>query len=143
MPISSRQKGAAFETKICKKLEELTGESWERTPGSGAYATRTGNLKFAGDVMCTSKPSKYVFELKKYKEADIENLLVRKGNVWKWFEQLVKEKKHRPGILVFMKNYGRTIVVVETPKDMPSTFRWGKWLIGEWDKVMPEILEGR
>ena len=122
-------------------LEKVTSQQWERTPGSGAYATRTGDMRFAGDVMCTTKPNKFVWELKKYKEADLEDLLLKKGNMWKWFEQLVREKKHRPGILVFSKNYGKITVVAEANLKIPGTFMWDGWVIGLFDEVVPKLFQ--
>ena len=139
--VNSRQKGKKFEEKIVEKLNKLTGLKWKTTPGSGAYATRTGDIKLAGDIFCTSKESEYVWECKKYKEVNIEELLTKTKNMHKWVKQLEREKKHKKGILVYSQNYGKIFVLVETDITLPNTMRWGKYLFGLFDEVLPKILK--
>ena len=141
MAISSRQKGLGFENKICKMLKDLTNRRWTRTPGSGSVATRTGNMRVAGDVMPVNFKCDYVFELKKYKDYNIEGFLTGKGDSAKWLEQLKREKKHKKGVLIFARNYGKIFVLAETDEVIPNTFRYNEYVLGLFDVVMPVILK--
>ncbi len=139
--VNSRQKGKSFELKICEKLKKLTGREWKPTPGSGAQATRTGEIKLAGDIFCPSKESEFVWECKKYKEADITELIRNVGNFPKWLKQLEREKRNKKGALVFSKNYGKIFILVECDKDIPNTFKYGKYTFGLFDEVVPNLLK--
>lgn len=151
MAISSRQKGAGFETKICNKLEQLTGQKWERTPGSGAAATKGGSPLLAGDLMCPKRPCLAVFECKKYKEWNLEELINQNYNFPKWFNQLERDTKTRPGILVFERNYGTTMVAVDvralSSKDIcPALMYYTErtsYVFGTFDKLMPMVFSSR
>ena len=139
--VNSRQKGAGFETKVCKLLKQITKRTWVRTPSSGGVATRTGNIALAGDVMCQNFKSKYVFELKKYKEYNIESLITKKGMVIKWLQQLEREKGKRKGVLIFSRNYGKIFVLAETDEEIPNTMRYKNYVFGLFDEVMPILLK--
>ena len=141
MAISSRQKGVGYETKICNLLNKITGRTFVRSPGSGAVATRTGNTKLAGDIIGQNFQCDYVFECKKYKEYNLEGLITQKGDIWKWFLQLEKEKGKRPGVLIFSRNYGKNFVLAEYEEDIKGTMRYGNYILGLFDQVMPIILE--
>ena len=134
---NSRQKGATFETKICKLLKEITGKKFTRTPGSGAVSTRTGNMALAGDIMGVNHKFPWVVEAKKYKEVNFNDLLTGKGNMPKWVAQLERESKTRPGMLVFAENYGKIKIMVKTQLQIPNTFKWNDYVIGLFEKVMP------
>jgi hypothetical protein len=138
--VNSRKKGADFEYRICKKLKELTGREWVRSPASGGVATKTGNNALAGDVLMRNGKCKYVFELKKYKEIRLEEILKGTGNLPKWIKQLEREKGDRPGILVWSENYGKIYVMVETNMYIPNTFKYNGYVIGIWENVMPIIM---
>ena len=139
--VNSRSKGANFETKICKMLKDLTNRRWTRTPGSGSVATRTGNMRVAGDVMPVNFKCDYVFECKKYKDYNIEGLLTQKGDMWKWFEQLKREKKKKKGVLIFARNYGKIFVLAETDEVIKNTFKFNEYVLGLFDVVMPVIMK--
>ena len=141
MAINSRAKGAGFENKICGLLKKLTHREWVRTPGSGAVATRTGNLALAGDIMPVNFKCAYVFECKKYKEYNLESLITQKGDLWKWYIQLQRECKSKKGILVFSRNYGKVFVLAETDEQIPNTIRYGEYLVGLFDNIMPILMQ--
>jgi hypothetical protein len=138
--VNSRQKGKQFEYKICKKLEEITNRKWTTSPQSGGVATRTGNLALAGDILPKNFKCDYVFECKKYKEIRLEELLKGTGNLPKWVKQLEREKGNRPGILIWSENYGKIYCMAEHKEYIEGTFRYGKYLIGLFDDIMPKIL---
>jgi len=139
--VNSRRKGKAFEYKICDKLKELTDRTFVPSPSSGGVATKTGNLALAGDILPRNFKCKYVFECKKYKEIRLEELLKNTGNLPKWIKQLEREKKHRPGILIWSENYGKIYVLAETDEIIPNTFRYNGYVIGLWDIVMPVVMK--
>ena len=139
--VNSRKKGADFEYKICKKLKELTGREWVRSPASGGVATKTGNNALAGDVLMRNGKCKYVFELKKYKEIRLEELIKKTGNLPKWVKQLEREKGGRPGILVWSENYGKIFVMAETDECITNVFRYNGYVIGLWEQIMPIVLK--
>ncbi len=141
MAVNSRAKGAGFETKVVKILELATGKKWARTPGSGGVATRTGNTKLAGDIMRRGKPSPYVVECKKYRVVNMEELITGKGNFPKWLAQLEKEKGKRKGILIFARNYGKLMCMVETDRTIPNTIKWNDYTIGLLTDVLKEIVD--
>ena len=139
--VNSRQKGAGFESKAVKILEQYTGKKWTRSPQSGGVSTRTGNQALAGDIIRKGKPSPYVIECKKYKEVNLEDLVTRKGNMMKWLTQLEREKGKRKGILIFSRNYGKTMCLVETEKDIPNTLKYNQYTLGLLDEVLKEIAD--
>ena len=122
--VNSRQKGATYETKIVKILEKATGKKWTRSPQSGGVATRTGNNAIAGDIIRKGKPSPYVIECKKYKTVNFEDLILQKGDMVKWVKQLEREKGDRKGILIFARNYGKDMCLVETERTIPNTLKF-------------------
>ena len=137
--VNSRVKGATYETKIVKILEKATGKKWTRSPQSGGIATRTGNMALAGDIIRKGKPSPYVIECKKYKEVNLEDLVVRKGNMLKWVAQLEREKGNRKGILIFCRNYGKDMCLVETDREIPNTLKYNQYTLGLLTTVLEEI----
>ena len=139
--VNSRQKGNAFESKVVKILEKHTGKKWTRSPQSGGVATRTGNQALAGDIIRKGKPSPYVIECKKYKEVNLEDLVTRKGNMMKWLAQLEREKGARKGILIFSRNYGKIMCLVETDKDLPNTLKYKQYSLGILEEVLKEIAD--
>ena len=139
--VNSRQKGMGFEYKVCKMLKNVTKRDWTRSPGSGAVATKTGNLALAGDILPKNFKCKYVIECKKYKEIRLEDILKGTGNLPKWIRQLEREKGNRPGILIWSENYGKTYVMAETDEFIPNTFRYNGYVIGLFDQVIPVVLE--
>ena len=139
--VNSRKKGADFEYRICKELKKLTGREWVRSPASGGVATKTGNNALAGDILLRNGKCQYVFELKKYKEIRLEEILKGTGNLPKWVKQLEREKGKRPGILVWSENYGKIYVMAETDEYIPNTFKYNGYVIGLLEKVMPIVLK--
>jgi len=139
--VNARRKGKDFEYKICGKLKELTGREWVPSPSSGGVATKTGNLLLAGDILPKNFKCNYVFECKKYKEIRLEEILKNTGNMPKWIKQLEREKKNRPGILIWSENYGKIFVMAETNEEIPSTFKYKGYVIGLWDVVMPIVMK--
>ena len=125
--VNSRRKGADFEYKIARLLEEYTGKKWVRTPGSGAVATKTGNMALAGDLMPVNWKCPYVIECKKYKK--VTDKLIEK-----WLKQLKREKGKRLGILIYAENYQRDPTVHIEQED-------GTYKIGPASKLLKEVME--
>ncbi len=139
--VNSRAKGANYEAKIVKILQEATGKKWTRSPGSGGVATRTGNMALAGDIIRKGKPSPYVIECKKYKTINLDDLVLQKGDMLKWIKQLEREKGNRKGILIFSKNYGKNMCLVETGREIKNTLKYNQYTLGLLTTVLEEIAE--
>ena len=113
MSIDSKAKGTKAETEVVKKLQEVTGLAWARSPLSGA----TSHCK--GDVWLpptTGKISKYCIEVKWYEDDQITcNLLNQtESQIEKWWAQTVREagQMNAKPMLIFRKNRGKFIVGV-------------------------------
>ena len=139
--VNSRAKGAGYESKIVKILTDITGKKWTRSPQSGGVATRTGNQALAGDIIRKGKPSPYVIECKKYKEVNFEDLVLQKGNMLKWIAQLEREKGKRKGILIFSRNYGKDMCLVETDIEIPNTLKYNQYTVGLLKHVLEYIKD--
>ena len=115
MSIDSKAKGTKAETEVVKKLQEVTGLAWARSPLSGA----TNYCK--GDVWLpptTGKISKYCIEVKWYEGDQITcNLLNNtESQIEKWWAQTVREagQMNAKPMLIFRKNRGKFVVGVDT-----------------------------
>ncbi len=100
---NSRAKGAAFENKVAKILNNRFNTSeFSRTPGSGAFATThklPDHLKLHGDLI-TPKNFKFIIECKKGKTRQVLTLFLT-YNVKTWNGSARRERmpppaKHNP-----------------------------------------------
>jgi len=142
--VNSRQKGAGFERKICKLLEKYTGKKFNRTPGSGAFSTKTGDKRLAGDVYCIEQEFPWIIECKKYKDYSFDDLVKHNSTgMAQWLKQLSSycNKYNKPGMLIIEKNYGKPVVFVETEKDLGVYLKYDKYTIGLFDEIIPKLIK--
>lgn len=121
-----KQKGNSFERDIAKLFTALSGESWIRTPHSGAYlglsnSNRKNSLDdkqistLLGDI---ANPTGYklIIECKSYKDFSFNSLLSPKGNskLNKWLLEPYydSEKGNIPYCLCFKINNSGSYIVL-------------------------------
>lgn len=113
MSIDSKAKGTKAETEVVKKLQEVTGLAWARSPLSGATSYCKGDVWLPPT---TGKISKYCIEVKWYEDDQITcNLLNQtESQIEKWWAQTVREagQMNAKPMLIFRKNRGKFIVCV-------------------------------
>jgi hypothetical protein len=89
--VNSKRKGAAFERKIAKLLNErFDTTEFNRTPGSGAFGTTHAlpqHLIVQGDLI-TPQNFKYVIECKNGYKVELDKYLLIKG---KYFVYLLQD----------------------------------------------------
>lgn len=137
--VNSRNKGANFERKISKLLEDSLGISFVRTPQSGAFSTNTKDTRLSGDLYSPDLDFPFVIECKNYEDYNIEDLINgSKGDVVKWVEQLEKEKGKKLGLLIFKRNYGKIFCMIENIEFYPS-FKWKQYYIGLLENALPNL----
>ena len=115
--INSRSKGNSFERKVAKLLNERFDlKEFNRSPGSGAYATTHNlpeHLKIYGDLI-TPKDFKFCIECKKgYNKENIYSLLDNSSNLWGFVEQCEKDSQKSCKIpLVLFQQDRRPILAI-------------------------------
>lgn len=128
-----KQKGAAFERKICWALSRFIDPKGKdtlfwRSAMSGGRATvqaRKGikNTTQLGDITCIDPRGRwitdnYVVECKFYKSLDIETgLLNGRGNLFKFWKhhcKLARKARKKP-ILIAKQNQTQTLVLMDGP----------------------------
>ena len=92
---NSKAKGSAFERKVAKILNEhFETTDFQRSPGSGAYATTHNlpdHLKIHGDLI-TPKNFIYSIECKKgYNDLDLYSLLNPNSKIYEFIKQAEKD----------------------------------------------------
>jgi len=92
---NSKAKGSAFERKVAKILNEhFETTDFQRSPGSGAYATTHNlpdHLKIHGDLI-TPKDFIYSIECKKgYNTLDLYSLLNPNSKIYEFIKQAEKD----------------------------------------------------
>jgi ribosomal protein S15P/S13E len=114
---NSKAKGSAFERRVAKRLNEhFETTDFQRTPGSGAFATThklPDHLKIHGDLI-TPKNFIYTIECKKgYNNLDLYSLLNPKSKIYEFIKQTEKdaEEANKSG-LVLMAQDRRDIIVL-------------------------------
>jgi len=116
MSINSRNKGATFERKIAKIMKEATGFNWVRTPGSGAFATRTGINSLQGDIFC-EEDFPYLVECKAYEKIPLHLFAqeLKSCLITKWLTKLVGQCviADKKALLIFKENRGKIMAMYE------------------------------
>lgn len=95
--VNSRTKGNSFERKICTILNKrFNTDYFNRSPGSGAYATTKvlpKEYQIHGDLI-TPVNFRFSVECKKgYKNINIDSLLNKKSELWKFIDQAINDSK--------------------------------------------------
>ena len=124
--VNSKAKGGAFERKVANMLnEQFNTKEFNRTPGSGAFATTHQHLPehitVAGDLI-TPKNFKFCIECKKgYNDQTIYSLLDYNSKIWQFIEQCEKDAKKLNKVPMVIYKQDRKDILVITYKDMFST----------------------
>ena len=115
--VNSRNKGNTFERKIAKLLNERFNiREFNRSPGSGAYATTHNlpeHLKIHGDLI-TPKDFKFCIECKKgYNKENIYSLLDYSSDLWGFIEQCERDSKKSCKVpLVLFQQDRRSVLAI-------------------------------
>ena len=123
--VNSKAKGGAFERKIANLLnEQFETKEFNRTPGSGAFATThqlPSHITVAGDLI-TPKKFKFCIECKKgYNDQTIYSLLDYNSKIWQFVEQCEKDAKKMNKVPMIIYKQDRKDILVITYKDMFTT----------------------
>jgi Holliday junction resolvase len=123
--VNSKAKGGAFERQIANTLnEQFNTKEFNRTPGSGAFATThvlPDHITVAGDLI-TPLNFKFCIECKKgYNDQTIYSLLDYNSKIWQFIKQCEKDaqKMNKVPMIIYKQDRKDTIVI--TYKDMFTT----------------------
>lgn len=142
MAINSRNKGATFERKIANLLSEKLGYKFNRTPQSGAFSTKVNDDRLAGDLYSPDVDFAYVIECKKYATFNVEELITgAKQSLTKWLTQLEKEKGKKKGLLIFQRDYGKIMAMIEEDLDIENSLKYKNYTIALFDDVIDYLKE--
>ena len=114
---NSKAKGSAFERKVAKILNEhFETTDFQRSPGSGAYATTHNlpdHLKIHGDLI-TPKNFIYSIECKKgYNDLDLYSLLNPNSKIYEFIKQAEKDADQaKKEAIVLMAQDRRDIIAL-------------------------------
>ncbi len=114
---NSKAKGSAFERKVAKILNEhFETTDFQRSPGSGAYATThtlPDHLKIHGDLI-TPKNFIYSIECKKgYNDLDLYSLLNPNSKIYEFIKQAEKDADQaKKEAIVLMAQDRRDIIAL-------------------------------
>ena len=114
---NSKAKGSAFERKVAKILNEhFETTDFQRSPGSGAYATTHNlpdHLKIHGDLI-TPQNFIYSIECKKgYNNLDMYSLLDPKSKIYEFIKQAEKDANQaKKEAIVLMAQDRRDIIAL-------------------------------
>lgn len=142
--INSRNKGNAFERKICSLLnEKFKTKDFNRTPGSGAYATNhhlPSHLKIYGDLI-TPKNHKFTYELKKgYNKEGVSSLFNKKSELWKFLDQceITEQKSGRPCLLIWAQDNKNILCFCRVGlfPELPNTVKFAEYVIYEFKNIL-------
>ena len=121
--VNSKRKGSNFERKIAKILNErLNTKEFNRTPGSGAFATThkglPSYLKIQGDLI-TPSGFPFVVECKNGYDVQLDDLFKRKSDFFSFIKQaqgdakagkkewmVIYQKTRRMAMVIVAKSYG-------------------------------------
>ena len=123
--VNSKAKGGAFERHIANLLNEhFETKEFNRTPGSGAFATThqlPDHITVAGDLI-TPLNFKFCIECKKgYNDQTIYSLLDYNSKIWQFIEQSEKDAKKLNKMPMIIYKQDRKDILVITYKDMFTT----------------------
>lgn len=113
---AAKRKGSSFERDIANKLSEMTGESFIRAPGSGAYVgganahrkqfLHEGQIRtFKGDVVPGPSYAHWNIECKSYADFPFHTLMAGKRvlQLDKWIDQMLDVEDDGDFNILFMK----------------------------------------
>ena len=116
--VNSKRKGSNFERKIAKILNErLNTKEFNRTPGSGAFATTHQGLpdylKIQGDLI-TPSGFPFVVECKNGYDVQIDDLFKRKSDFFSFIKQAQSDAKagKKEWMVIYQKTRRMAMVIV-------------------------------
>ena len=123
--VNSKAKGGAFERQMANMLnEQFQTKDFNRTPGSGAFATThqlPEHITVAGDLI-TPLNFKFCIECKKgYNNQTIYSLLDYNSKIWEFIEQSEKDAKKLKKVPMIIYKQDRKDTLVITYKNMFTT----------------------
>lgn len=135
--VNSRQKGAACETVLRDKLNDLTGLGFERVPGSGA-----GKIK--GDLYIPGADYRYCIEIKHYAESSFTDKIFtsKTNNIVVWWNKLKQQAKatNKEPLLIFKYNRSKFFVCTAKKPANSENYIDIRWL-GCYTMLLDEWLE--
>jgi hypothetical protein len=154
MPSASKIKGSGFEREIAKYLSDLYGESFIRSPGSGAYTGGINSARrqvlhenqvrsFKGDIVPGESFPNFNCEAKFYADFAFHQLFVESKQLEDWIAQLMTAADSNDLNILFIKfNRRGKFVAVQEKENWNSNSanvlcyhskNWGAWLIYSFD----------
>jgi len=116
--VNSKRKGSNFERKIAKILNErLDTKEFNRTPGSGAFATThqglPDHLKIQGDLI-TPSGFPFVIECKNGYDVQLDDLFKRKSDFFSFITQAQSDAKaaKKEWMVIYQKTRRMAMVIV-------------------------------
>ena len=144
---NSRAKGAAFENKVAKILNErFDTKEFARTPGSGAFATThtlPKHLQIQGDLI-TPQTFRYIIECKKgYNEQGLHSLLDYDSKIWEWVSTMERDAHaaQKSPILLMAQDRKPIVCILEFDKSLGDTSNPYSILHGERKTYMMLYLD--
>ena len=123
----SKTKGASYELKIAKNFSSWSGESFYRTPASGAWSSqRLGQNAQSGDIVA---PEEVIFpfsvELKHHEGVSLNNYMMDSGEVPSFFTQNVGDavRSNKIPMLITHSNYSPNYLSLPLSNKMLSDFK--------------------
>ncbi len=114
---NSKAKGSRYENAVAKKLNErFETTDFQRTPGSGAFATTHNlpeHLQIAGDLI-TPTNFKFVIECKAGYDLDIYDYFRGSSTIISFIkqgEEEVKNSKDKNYLIIYKKDYKPELVI--------------------------------
>ena len=110
---NSKRKGSTFERKICNLFSVRFSETFNRTPGSGAFAsTHKDATQFSGDIL-TPEGFRYVIECKRGYSLEILDFFNSKSVLWDFVRQVRKDSVScgKPWIIIYKKDRKKELLI--------------------------------
>lgn len=123
-PGGGRNKGNSFERVIAKQIVDagkhlgLCKEDCYRTPSSGGH--RYAKQQDPSDLVLSPKLLKYfplIVECKHYKYIDLQQLWTKKGQIFTWLDQVLREAKgqeDRYPAVIMRWNHSQTFCIIDS-----------------------------
>ena len=141
--VNSKRKGNNFERKIANELNKRFGtKEFNRTPGSGAFATThknlPGYLHIYGDLIAP-ETFPFVIECKNGYDVQLDDLFKRKSNFKAFISQAQNDASHarKEWMVIYQKTRRMALVVVGKPYQVtPELVLDGKYFIYPLDEFL-------
>lgn len=114
---NSKGKGNRYENDVAKRLNKLFNtEEFQRTPGSGAFATTHNlpeHLEISGDLI-TPKDFRFTIECKKGYNVDFHDVFKGGSTIMKFIKQAITDSRNteKEFLVIYKKDYKDEIVIL-------------------------------